>query len=174
VLIDLEKLGKTGFVGRYGGLYEHSPWVAESAWLTLENDKNVNLDVLREHLRDSVNNASKEQKLSLLRAHPELAGKACVEGTLTAESTGEQASARLDMCSKHEFECFQKLNTQYNDKFGFPFILAVRDKTRSEILRAFELRVNNSSTDEFDTALEQVHQIASLRLNALENVESNK
>ena len=173
--VDLELLGKAGFVSRYGGLYEHSPWVAESAWQQLKinkntSDKNTSIEALRLHLQQCVNNASKEQKLLLLRAHPELAGKAAVEGSLTAESTGEQASARLDMCSTQEFERFQELNAKYNEKFGFPFILAVRNKTRAEILTAFELRVNNDQAVEFDTALEQVHQIATLRLNALEGV----
>lgn len=166
--INLEQLSHTAFLARYGGLYEHSPWIADLAWQTLQSEKTVTVDALRDRLKRIVDNSSHEQKLELLRAHPELAGKAAIDGELTAESTGEQASARLDLCSKEEFDQFQSLNTQYNEKFGFPFILAVRGRNRAEILAAFRQRVNNTESDEFDTALAQVHQIASLRLDALD------
>jgi len=173
-IVDLEQLDKKRFIERFGGLYEHSPWVAELAWERFEQENNATIDELRSHLQRCVNNASDELKLTLLRAHPELAGKAAIEGSLTHESTGEQASARLDQCSKQEFERFHELNAQYNEKFGFPFILAVRNKTRVQILEAFEQRIDHTPAQEFDAALEQVHQIASLRLNALENVEQTK
>jgi len=153
------------FVEKFGGLYEHSPWVAEQVWSNIDIN-NITFDALSNHLRLTVEKASDDQKLVLLRAHPELAGKAATEGKLTRESTDEQSRARLDLCSPSEYEKFQQLNSAYNDKFKFPFIMAVRNSTRSEILAAFESRLNNSWQEEFATALEQVHQIAKLRLEA--------
>jgi len=165
--IDLNPLNQASFVARYGGLYELSPWIAEAAWQALSEQPSLHIDEFRSVLRNVVGNASYDKQLALLKAHPELAGKAATEGTLTAESTDEQASARLDMCSKEEFDRFHELNTTYNDKFDFPFILAVRNRTREEVLQEFERRVHNSKSDEFNTAIEQVHQIASLRLTAI-------
>jgi len=172
ITINLNKLNAAEFVARYGGLYEHSPWIAELAWQSLDNEQSISLEALRERLKTIVDDSSKEQQLALLKAHPELAGKAAIDGKLTAESTDEQASARLDLCSQEEFDRFQQLNTQYNEKFGFPFIVAVRGKNRAEILAAFEQRLGSSKTNEFELALQQVHQIASLRLNALEEANA--
>jgi len=165
--IVLEQLDCAQFVAQYGGLYEHSPWIAEAAWPMLDGQPEVTVEELRGTLKGVVNNASTEKKLALLRAHPELAGKAATEGTLTADSTDEQASARLDLCSTAEFNRFHELNAAYNEKFDFPFILAVRNRTRTEVLQAFETRLHNLVDDEFTTALEQVHQIANLRLQAM-------
>lgn len=166
--VNLQALDEAGFLARYGGLYEHSPWIAASAWQQLSKQKSATIEALHVKFKSVVDNASQDQLLALLQAHPELAGKAAVEGSLTAESTGEQASARLDQCTKEEFDLFQQLNTQYNEKFGFPFILAVRNRTRAEILAAFKSRLNNPVSVEFAAALEQVHQIALLRLNTME------
>lgn len=170
--IKLSDLSKTDFVARYGGLYEHSPWIAASAWSAFADQTSTTLATLRAQFKTVVQEASKNQQLDLLRAHPELAGKAAVNGDLTAESTQEQSSARLDLCTQKEFNRFQELNKQYNEKFGFPFILAVRGRSRAEVLAAFEERVNNNAQVEFETALEQVHQIASLRLEALHSTQS--
>lgn len=164
--LDPSEMSKDQFVERFGGLYEHSPWVAELVWDDVASLKRVDLESLSLRMKDVVNAATVEQKMTLLRAHPELAGKAAIQGDLTAESTDEQSRARLDQCSKEEFDKFQQLNSAYNEKFGFPFIMAVRNSTREEILQAFELRVNNAPELEFDTALKQVHQIALLRLQA--------
>ena len=166
--IDLNRMSKDEFVERYGGIYEHSPWIAESAWHSLQGQDKLPLDSLRSEMRGIVDEANYQLKLDLLQAHPELAGKAATDGKLTAESTEEQASARLDLCSKEEFDQFHVLNAQYNEKFGFPFIIAVKGRVRAEILAAFNKRVGNSIEDEFKTAIEQVHQIASLRLDALD------
>ena len=152
------------FVEQFGGLYEHSPWVAEKVWPNI-NDP-LSFEAFAKMLRSTVNEASDDQKLALLRAHPELAGKAATEGTLTAESTDEQSRARLDLCTPAEFDKFHQLNSAYNQKFEFPFIMAVRNSTRAEILHSFGLRLNNNRQEEFATALEQVHQIAQLRLDA--------
>ncbi len=157
----------TAFVARYGGIYEHSPWVAEAAAAVLEADADP--ATIRRVMADCVDNASRDAQLELMRAHPDLAGKAAIAGTLTAESTGEQASAGLDHCTAAEFERFQSLNTEYRRKFGFPFIMAVRGATRSDILEAFAERVNNPVELEFETALAEIHRIAELRLAALDN-----
>lgn len=159
------------FVDQFGGLYEHSPWVAERVWPDLQTDTNITFKDFAEKLQSVVDEASDDRKLALLRAHPELAGKAATEGKLTPESTDEQSRARLDLCSTEEFDKFHQLNSAYNEKFEFPFIMAVRNSTRSEILHAFESRLHNDRQKEFVTALEQVHQIAQLRLQAYVQAE---
>lgn len=154
------------FISRYGGVYEHSPWVAEQvASLAAGIDDAATLAAL---MADCVDNADTERQLALIRAHPDLAGKAEVAGELTPDSSKEQASAGLDQCSKVEYEKFQALNEAYKQKFGFPFVMAVRGKTREEILEAFSRRLQNEADLEFETALEQIHEIARLRLEAME------
>jgi len=154
------------FIARYAGIYEHSSWVAERvAPIAVEV---TDTDRLAELMADCVDNADTEKQLALIRAHPDLAGKAQVAGELTAESTEEQASAGLDQCTKVEYERFQALNDAYKDKFGFPFVMAVRGSSRSEILDAFSARLQNDHDLEFETALTEIHKIARLRLGALE------
>lgn len=155
------------FTDRYGGIYEHSRWVAEcaAAWLPDNADTNA----IAERMADCVDNASRERQLDLIRAHPDLAGRAQIAGELTADSTTEQTSAGLDRCSTQEYERFQSLNAAYKDKFGFPFVMAVRNSTREQILEAFESRLENDYETEFETALVEIHTIASLRLAALES-----
>jgi OHCU decarboxylase len=154
------------FVARYAGIYEHSSWVAESiapvAMDVTETDR------IAELMADCVDNADTEKQLALIRAHPDLAGKAQIAGELTAESTEEQASAGLDQCSKVEYERFQALNDAYKDKFSFPFVMAVRGSSRKQILDAFSARLRNGYDLEFETALMEIHKIARLRLGALE------
>jgi OHCU decarboxylase len=118
-------------------------------------------------MADCVDNASVETQLALIRAHPDLAGKAQVAGELTEDSTTEQASAGLDQCSAEEYERFQSLNADYHEKFGFPFVMAVRDSSRVEILDAFGKRLGNDPNTEFETALAEIHKIARLRLEAM-------
>ena len=154
------------FVARYGAIYEHSPWVAEEAASVLDDIDDLERIALV--MADCVDNASRERQLELIRAHPDLAGKAQVAGELTADSTSEQASAGLDRCSAEEYARFQSLNTAYHDKFGFPFVMAVRDSSRQEILAAFEERLGNDEETEFETALAEIHKIARLRLAAME------
>ena len=156
------------FVERYGGIYEHSPWVAEGVKSLLENSV-PDTELLANLMADCVDNASVDTQLELIRAHPDLAGKAQVAGELTAESTEEQSKAGLDQCTTDEFEKFQSLNTAYKEKFSFPFIMAVRDSNRPEILEAFASRLDNDYDTEFETALQEIHKIARLRLTALEN-----
>ena len=159
-------LGHEAFVARFGGIYEHSPWVAEGIadGLTGADDLPA---VLAARMAAVVEAAGPERQLALLRAHPELAGKLAIRGELTAQSKSEQASARLDQCAPEEFARFTELNTQYNERFGFPFIIAVRGLQRADILAAFERRIANSREAEYREALTQVHNIARLRLEAL-------
>lgn len=153
------------FVQRFGGIYEHSPWVAERA--APHVGKSADYDQIANLLADCVDNASRERRLELIRAHPDLAGKAQVAGELTAASTAEQASAGLDRCSAEEYERFQSLNERYRKKFGFPFVMAVRGAARRDILAAFERRLGNDPETEFETALVEIHKIARLRLEAM-------
>ncbi len=153
------------FVSRYAGIYEHSPWVAERvAPYVVEDD---DADTLAKMMADCVDNAAPELQLELIRAHPDLAGKAQLAGELTKDSTLEQASAGLDHCSPEEYERFQALNAAYREKFGFPFVMAVRGSDRHEILEAFEARLENDHDLEFETALIEIHKIARLRLDAM-------
>ncbi len=154
------------FIAHYGGIYEHSPWVAEQV-AELGVDE-TDTKRLAELMAECVDNASRERQLELIRAHPDLAGKAQVAGELTEDSSTEQASAGLDRCSPAEFERFQALNAAYHDKFGFPFVMAVRNSSRQEILAAFSERLDNDPALEFETALAEIHKIARLRLDAME------
>jgi OHCU decarboxylase len=111
--------------------------------------------------------ADREKKLALVRAHPDLAGRAAIAGDLTHASRSEQSGAGLDRCTPEEYRRFQELNAAYKEKFGFPFILAVAGRTRQEILAAFEARIGNDPMTEFQTALEQINRIAVIRLERL-------
>lgn len=155
------------FVKRYGGIYEHSPWVAARVNVLLDGAV-ADTELLASLMADCVDNASMEKQLELIRAHPDLAGRAQVAGELTAESSAEQSSAGLDRCTAEEYEKFQSLNAAYREKFDFPFIMAVRKSTRAEILQAFASRIENDYAYEFETALTEIHKIARLRLAALE------
>jgi len=160
-------LTRPEFVGQFGAIYEHSSWVAEAAYDARIHPAHDSLAGLHAAMVEAVALAPRERKLALLRAHPDLAGRLAVAGGLTAASTAEQASAGLDACTPAEFARFQQLNTAYRQKFDFPFIMAVRGRSRAEILAAFERRVNNDPDTEFATALAEVHKIALLRLRDL-------
>lgn len=153
------------FVQKYGGIYEHSPWVAEEAESIIADAAST--EVIATVMADCVDNASSERQLELIRAHPDLAGKAQISGELTTDSTSEQASAGLDQCSPEEYERFQVLNQAYHEKFGFPYVMAVRNSSRGEILEAFGSRLENDPETEFETALAEIHAIAKLRLEAM-------
>ncbi|HTN64777.1 MAG TPA: 2-oxo-4-hydroxy-4-carboxy-5-ureidoimidazoline decarboxylase, partial [Burkholderiaceae bacterium] len=157
------------FTAALRGIYEHSPWIPERA---AAQRPFASASALKLALQAAVSNASREQQLGLIRAHPELAGKAAVAGQLTAESTGEQAKAGLDRCSPEEFATLQKLNADYNERFGFPFILAVKGAdgqglSRSAIIETFARRLKSQPADEMTECLRQIHRIAELRLNDL-------
>ncbi|MEW6760338.1 MAG: allantoate amidohydrolase [Pseudomonadota bacterium] len=172
-LPDLNSCPPAAFVDALRGIYEHSPWIAERA---AAYRPFPSLAALKQALQTVVTQASNDEQLALLRAHPELAGKAAIAGELTAESTGEQAASGLDRCSPEEYARLQELNAQYGEKFGFPFILAVkgptgRGLTRSAIIATFARRLENGIDLEMQECLRQVHRIAEIRLNALLAVE---
>lgn len=155
------------------GLYEHSPWIAQEA---LAQRPFRSLGHLKQAMADIVRQAAPERQLALIRAHPELAGKAMVSKTLTSESTHEQSKAGLTDCSPEEFARIQQLNADYNAKFGFPFILAVRGPrgtglTRHEIIETFARRLENPVDFERAEALRNIHRIVELRLNDKFGVE---
>jgi N-carbamoyl-L-amino-acid hydrolase len=149
------------------GVYEHSPWIAQQA---LAQRPLRSLTHLKQVMVDCVRNAGIDAQLKLIRAHPELAGKAMISNTLTADSTHEQSRAGLTHCTPEEFERIQKLNTDYNARFGFPFILAVRGPrgtglTKQQIIDTFARRLTNHPDYELAEALRNIHRIAELRLN---------
>ena len=161
------ELSRTAFIATFGGIYEHSPWVAEMLYDQGLGKNDDNPIKLAERMAAIVDAAGDERKMALLCAHPELAGKLAISGSLTAESTAEQASAQLDQCSAEEFAEFHNLNQRYRETFGHPFIIAVRGLNRTKILAEFRKRVNQPARVEFRTALAEVHKIAKLRLDQL-------
>jgi OHCU decarboxylase len=160
-------LSKEEFVSHYGSIFEHSPWIAERAWDGELGPANDTAQGLHFALRNQFRMATDEERLGVLRAHPDLAGKLAAAKRLTAESTAEQASAGLDALTDEEREAFTRLNTAYVEKFGFPFIIAVRDHNKASILQNFETRIANSAQEEFLTACAQVERIALIRLSAV-------
>ena len=162
-----DSLNQAEFMTQFGGIYEHSPWVAQGLWDEGIGPDDRILSHFAARMAARVDAAGDDRQLDLLRAHPELAGKLAVAGGLTADSTAEQAGAGLDRCSPEEFAAFTALNDRYGARFGHPFIIAVRGLDRAAILAAFTARVENDPATEFATALAEVHQIARLRLELL-------
>ncbi|TIQ55269.1 MAG: allantoinase PuuE [Mesorhizobium sp.] len=152
------------FVQAFGGVFEHSPWIAERAYELELGPAHDSAGGLHNALCRVFRAACEAERLSVLNAHPDLAGKLAQAKRLSAESTREQASAGLDALTDKERELFSKFNAAYVTSFGFPFIIAVKGKTKAEILTEFEARIGNSHEVEFDTACKQVERIALLRL----------
>jgi 2-oxo-4-hydroxy-4-carboxy-5-ureidoimidazoline decarboxylase len=163
-LEQLNTMPRDAFETALSGIFEHSRWVAEKA---AERRPFASVDALYAAMCEIVENAGDERQLALINAHPELAGKAAVRGDLTAESTREQSGAGLAACSPEEFDKLQRLNRAYRDKFGFPFILAVRGYDRAGIIANFEARVGNARDVELRTSLEQIYRIARFRIDDL-------
>ena len=161
---ELNALDLAAFTIRLGSIFEHSPWVAEDVWPLRPF---AGIDDLHAAMCKSVVDAGDDAQLALLRAHPQLAGKAALRGELTADSTREQQGAGLDQCSAEEFARLHALNADYEQRFGFPFILAVRGHTRSSILDNLAARLDNTRDEEFAEALHQVERIARFRLEGL-------
>ncbi|MEM8749671.1 MAG: allantoinase PuuE [Pseudomonadota bacterium] len=155
---------KDELLAQFGGVFEHSPWIAERACDAGLGAANDSAAGLHHAMKIQFRLASTEERLGVLRAHPDLAGKLAAAKRLTAESTAEQASAGLDALTDEEKNTFTRLNDQYTEKFGFPFIIAVKGLKKDDILTAFETRVNNDRDTEFATACLQVEKIARLRL----------
>jgi urate oxidase len=160
-------MDKPEFVEKFGSIFEHSPWIAERAWEGELGPVNDTATGLHFALRTQFRSATDGERHAVLAAHPDLAGKLAAAKRLTAASTAEQASAGLDALTDDEREKFTHLNSAYTARFGFPFIIAVRDHSKAQILDAFERRLGNSNETEFLTACAQVERIALLRLQAL-------
>ncbi|MFD1328908.1 2-oxo-4-hydroxy-4-carboxy-5-ureidoimidazoline decarboxylase [Mycoplana ramosa] len=154
------------FITRFGGVFEHSPWIAERAFDAGTVIEPLTASGVHRTLTAQFRAATPEEQLGVLRAHPDLAGKLAIAGELTEDSRKEQAGAGLDRLSTEEHARFTALNTAYVEKFGFPFIIAVKGLTKDDILAAFEMRIGNSREQEFETAKAQVERIARLRLEA--------
>lgn len=161
------QMSKARFVERFGGIFEHSPWIAERAHDLELGPAHDSATGLHNALARIFRTATQDERLGVLRAHPDLAGKLAAAKRLTPESTAEQASAALDALTDQERTAFERLNADYVAKHGFPFIIAVRDNTKASILAAFETRIANDTETEFATACRQVERIAELRLKDL-------
>lgn len=161
-------LDREAFVARFGGVFEHSPWIAEAAFdAGLDPSATATAAGLHAALCARLDPAPRAAKLALLNAHPDLAGRLALAGKLTADSTAEQAGAGLDRLTPEELARFTALNDGYKARFGHPFIIAVKGLDKQAILAAFERRVAHDAETEFATALREVKKIALLRLEAL-------
>ena len=158
---------RADFIARFGGIFEHSPFIAERAFEAGAGAGPQTAAAIHAALTAVFRAASPEERLGVLRAHPDLAGKLAIAGGLTEDSRKEQAGAGLDRLSAEEHARFTALNTAYTDKFGFPYIIAVKGLTKDDILAAFETRIGHDRATELATAEAQVEKIARLRLEAL-------
>ncbi|SFB45601.1 2-oxo-4-hydroxy-4-carboxy-5-ureidoimidazoline decarboxylase [Azotobacter beijerinckii] len=160
-------LSREAFIETFGGVYEHSPWIAETLFAQGISAADDDIEHLHARLAQVVRTAPREAQLALIRAHPDLAGKAAVRGELSAASTAEQAGAGIQDCTPEEFERFERLNAAYQARFGFVFIMAVKGSDRQRILAAFEERLNHTPEQEFARALAEIDKIALFRLQAM-------
>lgn len=162
-LADVNAMDRASFVAALGGVFEHSPWVAERAFASRPFG---GVDALHRSMVDAMHRASSDEQLALVRAHPELAGRAMVRDELTADSASEQSGAGLTQCSPEEFARLTELNARYGAKFGFPFILAVKGYDRPGVIAELARRVERDVETEFAEALGQIARIARFRLEA--------
>lgn len=164
-------LSRDAFVNAFADVYEHSPWVAENAFdLSLARGQHSDIDdieALHRLMCESLMSADHARQLALINAHPDLAGRAAIQGQLTQASTREQAGAGIQHCTPAEFERFSELNAAYKTRFAFPFIMAVKGSDRHQILAAFERRIHHTADVEFNFALAEINTIALFRLQAL-------
>jgi 2-oxo-4-hydroxy-4-carboxy-5-ureidoimidazoline decarboxylase len=160
-LAELNMLAADEFVDRLGGVFEHSPWLAEAV---ADQRPFASVEALHAAMCAALAAVGAPRQLELIRAHPELAGRAAIAGTLTAASREEQAGAGLDACSAEEFAELHALNTAYRQRFELPFILAVRGHSRHSIIASMRARLGNSREAEIAEALRQIERIAALRL----------
>ena len=164
---NINKLSEVQFIKHFSNIFENSQFIAEALYKK-KGCGFKDFEDLTKKMLNIFENTTKEQKLKILNAHPDLANKTKVS-SLTDDSKKEQQNAGLDSCTKEEFDEFKKLNDLYKKKFNFPFILAVKEKNKNEILDNFKKRISFDPTTEFDQAIKQVKQIASLRLKELNN-----
>ena len=163
-LSDLNAATEDDFVAVLSNIFEYSPWIAEQA-ATSRPFAGVN--ALFAAMKQVVDNAPAEQRLALIKVHPDLANRTQRAAGLTAESNAEQNSVGLDRLSDAEFEAFERVNNAYRAKFGFPYIVCARRQTRDSILRDFERRLPNDATTETQTSIREICRIAALRLDQL-------
>jgi 2-oxo-4-hydroxy-4-carboxy-5-ureidoimidazoline decarboxylase len=163
-VVTLSAAPRKEFVATLGGIFEHTPWIAERAY---ERRPFPSIDALHAAMVAVLAASPREAKLALICAHPELAGKEAAAGTMTADSVGEQASAGLDRCSLDELARLRAGNAAYREKFGFPFVMAVKGRSRHEILAALAERTGNTRDAEFARCIDEIGKIARLRLDAL-------
>ena len=158
---------KSEFITLFESIYEHSDWVIKNI---IKNNSNVpnTINELKIKMKNEVDKSSENLKLKLLRAHPELGIKKNQLSSLTESSQEEQKSAGLDQCSEEEYKEIKSLNKSYKEKFQFPFIIAVKGLNRLDIIKSMKKRVDNNYEEEFLTAINEVHKIAKIRLDALE------
>ena len=160
----LNKASRAEFDAALGAVFEYSPWVAGRAFAAAPF---ASVEALHGAMIGAVRAAPADQQIALLRAHPDLAGRAASAGEMTASSVAEQASAGLLSLSASEYARFRRLNAAYRERFGFPFIIAVRRHTKVTLLSAFEARLGNDRDIEIENALSEVFAIARLRLEAI-------
>jgi OHCU decarboxylase len=160
----LNSLDRAEFVLVVGPVFEHSPWVADAAW---PSRPFADVEQLHRVMIGVVARADDAKQVALIRAHPDLVGRAALAGTLTAESNHEQASAGLGQLSAEEIALFQKNNEAYRNKFNFPFVICARLNKKEAILKGFEVRLQNSREQEIAAALAEIGKIARLRLDDL-------
>lgn len=164
-LAGLNRMDRAAFTAALGAVFEHSPWVAERAHAAKPF---ASATALHQAMMQAVRAATRAEQLALLRAHPELAGREAAEGTLTADSTGEQGRLGINALSRPEFERMRELNRRYTEKFGFPCIIALRlHAGRASVFAEFERRLANGAAAEIGAALEQIGHIARGRLERL-------
>jgi OHCU decarboxylase len=162
-LTELSALPQSEFSRELGTIFEHSPWIPERAWAARPF---TDVAALHQALVRVMRQATAAEQLALIAAHPELAGKEAAAGTLTRASSGEQRGAGLDQCSAEELRRLRDLNARYRERFGFPFVIAVKGRNRNQIMDAIEERLHNDRDTEFDACLDQIGQIARFRLDA--------
>jgi 2-oxo-4-hydroxy-4-carboxy-5-ureidoimidazoline decarboxylase len=160
-LAKLNDLDRAGFVATLGGVFEGPPWIVEATW---EQRPFATRAALHQALCEVMLAAPEERQVALLRAHPDLVGRAALAGTLSPASAGEQAAAGLDALTPDEIATFQRLNQAYRERFGFPFVICARANKKASILAGFERRLGSTRADEIATALDEVSQIGALRL----------
>jgi 2-oxo-4-hydroxy-4-carboxy-5-ureidoimidazoline decarboxylase len=160
-LKSLNEMDQDAFVAICGPVFEHSPWIAEEVWLARPF---ISISQLHAAMCGIVNNSSPKQQLQLIQAHPDLVGKLAREGKLTAQSTAEQTAAGLTRLTALEAETFDRYNTHYQSRFGFPFVICARQNKKEAILAAFPTRLKNDRDREIATALSEILEIARLRL----------
>lgn len=158
---------RDAFIARFGGVFEHSPWIAAAAFDAGLPAGPLTADALHARMAAALHAGSDAQKRALVAAHPDLAGRLAQAGRLTADSAKEQASAGLDLLSDAERARFTALNDTYKARFGLPFVMAVKGRSKAEILAAFERRLENTPAAELSAALAEIERIALLRLKEL-------